>query len=160
MPKFKDDKMSYKISDILIGLIFAGLLIGTGFMQADLKNKSQIFMLLFGLLTLGSLFAKQLFKTIIPFYILLGTMLYINIFILTNFIIDRISPGDGWVVDNIGERRRVMQMNWIWGVLAGLVLSPLAIILYHKKIKRNRVLEISLTTIFIILTAIIYIKHE
>jgi hypothetical protein len=152
--------MSYKISDILIGLIFAGLLIGTGFMQADLKNKSQIFMLLFGLLTLGSLFAKQLFKTSIPFYIFLGTILYINIYILTNFIIDTISPGDGWVVDNIGERRRVMQMNWIWGVLAGLVLSPLAIILYHKKIKRNRVLEISLRTIFIILTAIIYIKHE
>jgi hypothetical protein len=161
MPKFKDDKkMSYKPTDILIGLLFAGLLLGTGFMQTDLKNEPQIFMLLFGLLTLGSLFAKQPFKTSIPFYILLGTMLYINIFILTNFIIDTISPGDGWVVDTTGVRHRVMQMNWIWGVLTGLVLSPLTIVLYHKKIKRNRVLEISLTTIFIILTAIIYIKHE
>lgn len=152
--------MNYKLSDILIRLLFAGLIIGTGFMQTKLKNEPQIYMLLFGLLTLGSLFAKQPFKTSIPFYILLGTMLYINIFILTNQIVNIISPDDGWVVDTNGERHRVMQMNWIWGVLAGLVLSPLTIILYHKKIRRNKVLEISLTTIFIILTTIIYIKHE
>ncbi len=152
--------MRYKISDILIGLIFAGLIIGTGLMQPDLKSKPQVYMLLFGLLTLGSLFSKQPFQTSIPFYILLGIMLYINFFMLTNFIVDTISPDDGWVVDNNGERHRVMQMNWIWGVLAGLVLSPLTIFLYHKKKQRNKVLEISFTIIFIILTAIIYFKYE
>src|SRR5690554_4452737 len=147
--------MKYKFYDILTGLFFTGLIIGTGFMQTQLKNEPQIYMLLFGLLTLGSLFAKQPFKTSIPFYILLGTMLYINIFILTNFIVNTISPDDGWFVDNNGERHRVMQMNWIWGVLVGLVLSPLTIFIYHKIIKRNKVLEVSLTTVFIILTAII-----
>jgi hypothetical protein len=151
--------MNYKLSDTLIGLLFAGLIIGTGFMQTQLKNEAQICMLLFGALTLGSLVAKKPFKTSIPFYILLGTMLYINIFILTNYTVNRISPDDGWFVDNDGERHRVMQMNWIWGVLTGLVLSPLTIVLYHKKIKRNKLLEISLTSIFIILTAIIYTKH-
>jgi len=152
--------MNYKFSDILIGLLFAGLIIGTGFMQIQLKNMPQIYMLLFGLLTLGSLFAKQTFKTSIPFYILLGTMLYINIFILTNLIVNAISPDDGWFVGTNGERHRVMQMNWIWGVLAGIFLSPLTIFMYHKKIQRNKILEISLTTIFIVLTSIIYIKYE
>ena len=151
--------MNYKLSDILIGLLFTGLIIGTGFMQTQLKNEPQIYMLLFGLLTLGSLFAKQPFKTSIPFYLLLGTMLYINIFILTNQIVNIISPDHGYVVDSNWERHRVMQMNWIWGVLAGIVLAPLTIILYHKKTQRNKALEISFTAIFTILTAIIYIKH-
>lgn len=152
--------MNNKLSDILIGLLFAGLIVGTGFMQTQLKNQPQIYMLLFGLLTLGSLLAKQTFNTSVPFYILLGTMLYINIFILTNRIVTIISPNDVWGADTNGERHRVMPMNWVWGVLTGLVLSPLAIMLYHKKVKRNKRLEISLTTIFIVLTAIIYIKHE
>ncbi len=152
--------MSYKISDILIGLIFAGLIIGTGFMQTGLKSGPQIVMLLFGLLTLGSLLAKQPFNTSIPFYILLGTMMFVNIFIMTGLITDVLSPDDVRPVDTKVERHYVMQMNWIWGVLATLVLSPLTLLLYHKKIQRNKVLEISLTTIFIILTAIIYIKNE
>jgi hypothetical protein len=86
-------------------------------------------------------------------------MLYINIFILTNQIVNIISPDHGYVVDSNWERHRVMQMNWIWGFLAGIVLAPLTIILYHKKIQRNKALEISFTAIFTILTAIIYIKH-
>ena len=151
--------MNYKLSDVLTGLLFVGLIIGTGFMQTQLKNEPQIYMLLFGLMTLGSFFAKQPFTTSIPFNILLGIMLYINIFILTNIIVNTISPDDGWFVDKNGERHRVMQMNWIWGVLSGLILSPLTIVLYHKKIERNKALEVSLTTIFIILTAIIYIKY-
>lgn len=87
-------------------------------------------------------------------------MLYINIFILTNLVVNATSPDDGWVLDSNGTRRRVMQMNWIWAVLAGLVLSPLTIILYHKKTQRNKALEILFTTVFIILSAIIYIKYE
>lgn len=152
--------MKYKLSDILTGLIFAGLITETGFMQTQFKKEPQIYMLLFGLLTLGSLFTKQSFKASIPFYILLGTMIYINIFILTNLIINIISPDDGYIVDSDGEKRRVMQLSWMWGVLAGLILSPLTIVLYHKKVRKNKMLEISLTTIFIILTAIIYIKYE
>jgi hypothetical protein len=152
--------MGIKLNDILIGFIFVGLTIGTGFVQTQLKNEPQIYMLLFGLLTLGSLFATHPFKTSISFYILLGMMLFINIFILTNQIVNIINPDDGMVKDNIGERNSVMQMNWVWSILAGLVLSPLIIVQYHKKIKRNKILEISLTTIFLILTAIVYIKHE
>jgi len=129
-------------------------------MQTELKNKPQVFMLLFGGLTLGSLLLKKPFHTAIPFYVLLGTMLYINVFIITNQLITLMNPDEGWFIDSNGERQRVMQMNWIWGVFTGLILSPLLVILYHKKINRNSLIEISMTTLFIISTAIIYIKHE
>ncbi len=152
--------MNLKLSDILTGFLFAALIIGTGIMQTELKNIPQVLMLLFGLLTLGSLVAKQPFKTSILFYILMGVMLFISIFILTNLIVNTILPDDGWVIDNNGERYRVMSMNWMWGVLAGLVISPAVVFLYHRKIQRNKVLEISLTAIFIISTSIIYITHE
>ncbi len=153
--------MNFKLSDILIALIFAGLIIGT-FLQTQIKNEALINMLLFGLLTLKLLFAKHSFKTSIPFYILLGTMVYINIFELTNIIIFKISPekSNSGFIDINGERHATMQMNWLWGVFSGLILSPLTIVLYHKKIQRNKILEISLTTIFIVLTAIIYIKKK
>ena len=152
--------MNYKLLDILVGLLFVGLLIGTAFTQTELKNESQVYMLLFGLLTFVSFFAKKPFKTSIPFYILLGIMLYTSILIITTQVVNLIRPNDGWFVESNGERHRVMQMNWMWGVLFGFVFSPVIIVLYHKKVQRNKTLEISLTAIFIILTAIIYIKQE
>jgi hypothetical protein len=152
--------MNIKPADLLTGLFFAGLIIGTGVMQTQLKNGVQVYMLLFGVVTLASLVAKQPFKTSIPFYILLGAMLYVNSFIMTNVLVDILNPDDGQFVDTTtGERHRVMQMNWVWGVLAGFVLTPLALIIYHKS-QRNKVLEISLTAIFILVTAIIYIINE
>lgn len=156
----EQQEMKYKLSDIIVGLLLVGLIIGTGFFQTQLKNQSQFFLLLLGLLTLGSLFAKRPFQTSILFYILLGIIFYINIFSLSNHIIDIINPNDGWVIDSSGEKQRVMQMNWKWANLLGLVLTPLLMVLYHKIIGKNKVLEISLTTIFIILTFIIYIKYE
>jgi hypothetical protein len=152
--------MNYKLSDLFVGLIFAGLIFGTGFMQTQLKNEPQINMLWFGFLILWSLFAKHPFKTSIPFYILLGSMFYINIFILTTLIVNKFNPDDGWFIVSNGERHRVKQMNWIWGVLFGVIFSPLTTVLYYKKIHRNKVLEVSFTTIFIFVTAIIYINTK
>jgi len=152
--------MNFKFSDIVIGIIFAGLIIGTALLQNDLKNEPQITMFIFGIMTIASFFAKVPFKTSVPFYILLGTMIYINVFILTNLFVNIISPDDGWVVDSTGQKHRVMQMNWIWGVLSGIVFASISILIYHKLIKRNRILEISLTTIFVIVTIVIFVKKE
>ena len=69
-----------------------------------------------------------------------------------------INPEDGWITDSNGEKQRVMQMNWIWGVFLGLLLSPILVTLYQRRIKRNTSLEIAFTTVFILVTAIIYIK--
>ncbi len=148
--------MHFKLSNILIILLFTSLIIGTAFMQTKLRDDPQVYMLLFGLLTWVSLFAKRTFLTSIPFYILLGVMLYMNIFMQTYQLSNFINPNDGWVVDSSGERQRVMQLNWVWCILAGLVLSPLIIILYHKKAQGNKVVEIAFVSVFVLVTAIIY----
>lgn len=71
-----------------------------------------------------------------------------------------IDPEDGWITDSNGEKQRVMQMNGIWGVFLGLLLSPILVTLYQRRIKRNTSLEIAFTTVFIIVTAVIYMKEE
>lgn len=129
-------------------------------MQTNLKNKPQVYMLLFGIFTLWTLYTKLPFKTSLLFYVLLGTMLYINIVIIANLLANMINPNDGWHIDSGGTKHRIMQMNWIWGAAIGLILSPLSIIFYHKKVQRNKTLEIILTTIFILTTAFIYIRQE
>lgn len=149
--------MNLKISDAFIGLVFIGLLIGTATLLPSFKSKLHIPILAFGLMTLASLFVRKPFKTSVPFYIFLAAMVYINIFILTNLFVDAINPEVGWIIDEKGERRRVMQMNWVWGVLSGLIISPLTILIYHKFVKRNRYLEISLTIIFIVMTTITFL---
>ena len=151
--------MKLKFLDILIGLTFIFLIIGAAIMQTGLKNEPQIEMILFGFITLASLFIKQPNNTSILLYILLAMLIYINTFIVTNFIVNIINPDDGWFVDNTG-RHRVMSLNWIWGVVAGIIISPLMVIIYHKFVKRNRLLEILLTIFFIITTIIIYIIYE
>ena len=152
--------MNFKISDVLLGLVFIGLIIGTGSMQSHLKEGPQIFILLFGLIALASLLVKPSFFTSIPFYILLGIMIFINALLLTNFFVNLANPHAGWFTDNHGVKHRAMHMNWVWGVISGIISSILALFFYHKLIKRNRNLEISLITIFIVVTAIIYVKNE
>ena len=151
--------MTERKSTIIIGLLFAGLLVGTGIMQTHLKNNPQLFMLIFGGLTLTSFITKQNIITTWLFYILIGTMLYINYFMLTNLIIDLVNPDRGWV-EFEGERHRVMDMSWIWGVILGFILSPLTIILYHREKVRNRSIEIGVTSLFLALTTVIYIVYE
>ena len=151
--------MTARKSNIYIGLLFAGLLFGTGIMQTHLKNNPQLFMLIFGALTLTSFITKQKIITTWLFYILIGTMLYINYFMLTNFIIDLINSDRGWV-EFEGERHRVMDTSWIWGVFLGFILTPLTIILYHRKKVRNRSIEITVTSLFLVITTAIYIVYE
>lgn len=93
------------------------------------------------------------------FSILLGTMLYINYFILTNWILDIANPDKGWVeVDGIP--RRVMDTSWILGVIIGPILAPLTIFLYRKNVKRNKIIEMGFTTLFVLITTVVYIVFE
>ncbi len=151
--------MTARKSNTNIGLLFAVLLVGTGIMQTHLKNNPQLFMLIFGGLTLTSFITKQKIITTWLFYILIGTMLYINYFMLTNLIIDLINPDRGWV-EFEGDRHRVMDRSWIWSVILGIILTPLTIILYHRKKVRNRSIEIALTSLFLVITTAIYIVYE
>ena len=117
-------------------------------------------MLVFGLVTLASLIARKHFKTPVLFYLFLGAMVFINVFMLTTHLANVINPDIGWIVDSNGVRQRVMNMTWIWGVLSGLILAPLAVLGYHKFVKRKPVMEISITVLFLLVTTVIYVQHE
>lgn len=151
--------MTERKTNIIIGLIFSGLLVGTAIMQTHLKNKPQIFMLIFGVLTLMSFAIKQKIISTVLFYMLIGTMLYINYFILANLVIDLINPNRSWV-EFEGKRYPRMDRSWIWGVVLGFILSPLTIKLYHSKKVRYRLMEIGVTTFFLVITTVIYILFE
>ena len=152
--------MTFKLSDIVIGLLFVGLVIGTAMMQGHLKSGPQLLMLVFALIVLASLLAGKHFKTPVLFYLFIGAMVFTNVFMLTTHLANVINPDIGWIVDSNGVRQRVMNMTWIWGVLSGLILAPLAILAYHKFIKRQPILEISTVVLFLVLTTMVYVQHE
>ncbi len=79
---------------------------------------------------------------------------------LTTHLANVINQDIGWIVDSNGVRQRVMNMTWILGVLSGLILAPLAVFIYHKFIKRQPILEISTTVLFLVLTAMVYVQNE
>ncbi len=151
--------MTKRYVNVIIGIVFAGLLIGTAVLQTHLKNKPQIFMLVLGVLTFSSfVFRKKLIATIL-FSIILGIMLYVNLFLLTNFIVDTVNPDKEWGdLDEV--RHRGMDMNWIWGVQAGIILSPLILFFYHISKLRSRMIETVVTALFVITTMVIYIIYE
>lgn len=116
-------------------------------------------MLVLGVLTFSSfVFRKKLISTIL-FSTILGVMLYVNLFLLTNFIVDTFNP-DKELGDLDEVRHRGMDMNWIWGVQAGIILSPLILFFYHTSKLRSRMIETVVTVLFVITTIVIYIIYE
>lgn len=151
---FKDAGSSF----LIVGFLFAILLCVMSFNLSGLKKEAQLALLILGILTLGSLLIKKPFAgRNIPFYILLGMMVCLVIYIITNSIVNLINPDDGWIT--LGkEKKKVMSVNWIWGILFGVILSPIVVLYYHKRVNRIFLLEISLTGIFVFITSIILIK--
>ena len=87
-----------KIKEIVTVVVFVGLLIMTEWLQNGQKENPQIVMLILGGLTLLSFILKQNTISTILFFILLGVMLFIFYFALTNWILDLLNPDRGVVV--------------------------------------------------------------
>lgn len=152
--KITNKKIS--ISTITLEIFFIILLIFAVLFQPLLKHKVQLEFLIAGITILISLFSKPPLKTSIPFYIFLGYLVYITCFTAIPFFANIINPEERWMERN-GERYRTMQMNWIWGVLAGLIVAPVSVYFYSKKRAKNKILEVGLTACYIICAFVIYI---
>lgn len=152
--------MKPHFSDIIIKTIFLGLILAKVFIRPEIKSDAELFLLFLSLITLLSLLFRQPYTTSIVFYILLGIILFENIFFVVDMFVNTFTPDSGEVIESNGTRHRVMQMNWVWGVLCSLSLTPLIIFFYYKKKQQYKLLEIGLTVIFIIETAINYLKNE
>jgi len=147
------------IVPIKSSIVFTILLIGMGIMQTELKENPQKIMIGFAtFVLLLKIFKVENLATIF-FYILLTVLFYNTLFMIIGYIVHQLNPNAGWV--NIdGERQRVMNWNWIWGVLGGLIFSPILVYKYHKSIKRNKILEMIFVGIFIIVSILIYLIFE
>jgi hypothetical protein len=151
--------MKIDISKATLGIVFAGLVIASASVQVDLKEKPQIFMLAFSSVTLVSFFIRPTILCTLLFYILLSFLFYIAYFLLLTFLIDLFSTTPKWEVYN-GIRRPIKNMNWVWGAIAALFLSPISVVIHHKQKMRIRAFEIATTSFFIAMTAVIYITFE
>jgi len=128
---------SINLKDIGIGIIFTILLIGMGYTQIGLKENPQKIMIGFGgILLILKIFKEEDFSTIM-FYILIGILLYDVILMGIGYFVHNLNPDAGWIEID-GEKRRVMNMNSIWGVLGGIILSPIIVRKYHKSVNRNK----------------------
>jgi len=147
--------MTKPIINFITGIFFAGLLIGTAIMQTHLKDLPLVLMLIFGAMTLTAYLLRQESNSTMFFYFLLGTMFFINYFMLTDLFVNWLYPAKG--IELNGKIYRTMNMNWVWGLIIGFVLAIGTLVLYYKINRRSRTLEIGTTILFLTTTLIIYL---
>ena len=124
--------MNYKLSDILIGLVFTGLIIGTGFMQTQLKNEPQIYFIIFSGLTALLLFTKAQVIPGILYKLLIGLMFYFMFFVFCMYIIDLIAPerATGYLED--GRKIKFNDFTFLYAVYIGSILSVFTVVIYTR----------------------------
>ena len=77
---------------------------------------------------------------------------------LTNYVVNKLQADNAWITDNNGQKHRIMQ--WLWGALSGIIISPLLAFFYHNKIKSNKIIERAYIIMFISASILIYVKHK
>ena len=148
-------------TDYIMFAIFLSMLIPTAMMQTMVKHNPQIFMIGIGIISILTFLGKQHKAFTVTLYIILGLVIYIGIFQITNWIIDIVSPDRGWYIDpETGQRHMMQDPSFLLGVFIGIILTPILIWLYHKNAKRNRKLEIACVSIFTVMTVLIYLIYE
>lgn len=154
--------MNVKLLNILIIILFTILLVGTAIAQLQIKFIPQICLLFFDLLILLIFIIGQGNISTIVFYIFIGLRLFINFCMLTYWIIHIINPNGGISISENGETHLNMDLATpFFSGLAALLFTPLVIYLYHKKIKRNRKIEMTAIVVFIVSTiCICIIKYK
>ena len=153
-----DKRFNNRFTNISTELLFIFMNFGTGFMLSNLKTDVLVIMLVLGFLALSSILVKS-FTTSIIFYLFLAMMIFINVIFIKNVVIDNPNTFDIWSIYTDTEKISDIPNNIVWGVLIGLVLSPVLVFFYHKKIHRNQYLEVAFTVIFIVVTLLLFISR-
>lgn len=153
-----DKRFNNRFTNIATELLFIFMNFGTGFMLSNLKTDVLVIMLVLGFLALSSILVKS-FTTSIIFYLFLGMMIFINVIFVKNVVIDNPNSFDIWSIYTDSEKISDIPNNIVWGVLLGLVISPVLVFFYHKKIHRNQYLEVAFTVIFIVVTILLFLSR-
>lgn len=152
--------MPNKTSNLLVGTVFLILVIVTAMEQmTGVKEDPQRWMLLLGVLTLLSLLTGLKPVSTVLFYLLLGLLLYVNYYLLIVWMLDAVDPEPKWIeVD--GERHYLIKTGQIFfALVAPFFFSVMTVSLYHKKMRRNKALEVAMAALFLLATVGVYFKY-
>ncbi|MFN5415496.1 MAG: hypothetical protein ACK5B9_00460 [Flavobacteriia bacterium] len=147
--------MNKKSHIFILGFTFIFILVSAGILQAHLKAKPQIFLVILAILTLLAFFSEYNLLTTILFYILLFIVLYMSYFVLIDWIMYKVDPPI-----NMKEIQPSMDLSGIVYGFFALIIATISLITYHKANLRNRRLEISFLGSYIFLTLIILLVFE
>src|SRR5436305_10652753 len=140
---------------LLTIFVFLCLLITTAASQIHIKPTPQIEFFIFVLSTLFAFLLRQYKVASVLFYILLFVTFYIGYFVSLNFIIDTLFPYRNISVIN-GQKYVVMDTWWIWTVPISIILSALTLRYYHKRIKRNYIIEAMFCILLLVIITTAY----
>lgn len=124
----KSKIQSVNVPTLLCGLLLSVLLVYATFIQAEMRGRVQLWVLI---ISMAALFVQYwrmrvLFITAFFVFTIMGyTQLLVNLYFLLN-------PNHGWVTDSYGNPQRVMDTSWVPCLFISFVLSAVTFHYYEK----------------------------
>ena len=152
--------MELKVKEIITNVVLISLLVGWGIIQTGLKSMPQIVLILVGLITFGLTYLnnKVIFK--IPYYMILGTIIFTSMFGLITKIVDVFLPNRG-MVEIDGQLYGTNGDPYIFqeGIFA-LILTIGLLIFDFLKWKTDIKLQKYFILTFTVLSSVIWMIYE
>lgn len=152
--------MKLKVKEKISIVVLIVLLISWGIIQTGLKSMPQIVLILFGLITFGLSYLNNKIVFRIPFYLVLGTILFTSLFRLIMKIMDIFLPNRG-LVEIDGELYGTNGDPYIFqeGIFA--LIITIGLLLFNLfKWKTDIQLEKYFILAFTVLTFFIWMTYE
>ncbi|MDX2362823.1 MAG: hypothetical protein QNK23_18580 [Crocinitomicaceae bacterium] len=141
-------------------ILFAALITLFGITQTQLKQEPQIFMIALGI-TIILTSKKGSIINIILFYLLLTILFFNAIHSSIMMIIDAVSSGHVTSIGPDGIEYPLMDMTGLFMVPVAMILTPIAMVIYHRRIrKKDSRIEHHVTLAFTIISICIFLVHE
>lgn len=144
---------------ILVATYLSLIIIGTGLIQVNLKEKPQLILILLCAVTLLAVASKKRDISSLMLSLLIGIATYASTFLLSMFVKEKIWPNkpsyhNGVIVN-------FMDYSWFYAVVIGLLLAIIAAVLSYRTFKTDvQRLGAGFTGIMLLVTGIIFIIYE
>lgn len=156
--------MNRHSEDVFIRILFLFIIVGWVFCQIHLKKMPQIILLILGVFSLIGLVKKANSQAGKVFVLLISILLFIGLFQAIECMEDIISPNGlrSYIAEN-GIKHVIhptMDNSFLWTIPLSATLAFLLVRYYFKKGSRSNYLEILFSSLFILVTIVIYLKRE
>lgn len=153
----KQSTMTPKTRQISTVTFLIALLFGWGLIQPELKNKPQIALIIWGLITYALSFTQRKWLFKIPFYLILGTLVFATSFGVFIELSDLLTPVE---INGQYHGTNGGLFYAILGTLIGSVATIIFLFIYHKKIRLAKTIEKNYSLAFTLFVLSIWILDE